>query len=239
MNEIEYTDINRGTRGIFENIEGIANDFCSKCLILLAIVSFILVGVASIVDKSNYMHEVRIAVAVIVALCLASGIYCQVKKEGTRHRKYVLFFIWFISLTLAVTFIDSSVNLLYAIPVILAVRYNSVIFTLLVSLLNIIFAFFPYIINTYRRAFPLDFVVLTPGTTIRMTGTSLDETINSLGAGLDRSETIMNMLSYGYLTTVLILVIIAVIAVSATKGNRKAILMQYNKSRSLVEENQK
>ena len=236
MEQLEYTNINRGTRGIFEGIEKEANRFCSICLILLAIVSFILVTIASIVDKSYYMHEVRIAIAILIVLSVSVGTYCLVKKEGSRRRKYILFFTWFIDLTLAVTFIDSSVTLLYAIPVLLAVRYNSVIFTLFVSLINTIFAFFPYLFNTYRGAYPLDFVVLEQGTTVQMAGASLDETINAIGSGLNRSETIINMLSYGYLTTVLLLLIIAVIAVSATDCNRKAILSQYNSKRSLMED---
>lgn len=236
MEKIEYTNINRGTRGIFESIEEQSNRFCAKSLVMLSIVSFILVAVASIVDKSAYMHEVRIAVGIIIILSAGAGVYCRIKKVGTRYRKYALFGIWLIVLMLAVTFIDSSVSLLYAIPVILAIQYSSVIFTLFVSLVNIVFAFFPYIINTYRNAYPLDFIVLEPGTTIQMTGASLDETVNALSIGIERSETIMNMLSYGYLTTALLLVIISAIAVSATNYDRKAILGQYNKSRNSVEE---
>lgn len=236
MKTIDYSSVSRGTRGIFSGVEQSANRFSAKCLIMLAAVAIVLVALASVVDKSEYMHEVRIAIAALVVISLSAGVFCLVKKKETRYRKYMLCFAWFLALILAVTFIDSSVALLYAIPVLLAVRYNSVVFTLFVSLFNIIFAFFPYLINTYRGAYPLDFVVLKQGTVITIADASLDGTVNALTSGLDRTETIINMLSYGYLSIVLFLVIISVIAVSFTAYNRKLILDQYKKARSLLEE---
>lgn len=43
MNVIDYSNINRGTRGIFEDIEKQANNFTSKCLILMAVISIFLI----------------------------------------------------------------------------------------------------------------------------------------------------------------------------------------------------
>lgn len=239
MDIIEYTNINRGTRGIFEGIEEQANRFCSRCLILLAVISFVLVVIATIEEKSIYMSEVRIADAINILLGLGVGIYCQIKKNGTRYRKYVLFFVWFVELMLIMTFVDPSATLLYAIPIILAIWYHSVIFTLFVSVINIVFAFFPYIINTYLDVYRPAYIVMEPGTTIQMTGASLAEEIYSLSAGIDRSATIINMLLYGYLTAVMALVILAVMAVAVTAYNRKALLVTYNKSRDLLEDRQK
>lgn len=236
MEKIDYTSVSSGTHGIFVRVEKDANRFSAKCLIMLAAVAIVLVALASLVDQSEYMREVRIAISALVVICLCVGIFCLVKKQQTRYRKFVLCFAWFVSLVLAVTFIDSSVTLLYAIPVLLAMRYHSVIFTLFVSLFNIIFAFFPYLINTYRGAYPLDFVVLEPGTVITITNASLDGTVNALGDRLLRSETIINMLSYGYLATALFLVILSVIAVSFTAYNRNLILDQYKRARSRLEE---
>lgn len=235
MEQTNFSSVSRGTRGIFADVERDGNRFTANSLIMLALVAILLVSLASIVDKSEYMHEVRVSMTVLVAICLGVGISCLVWKKQSRYTKYVLFFAWFVALMLAVTFVDSSVTLLYAIPVLLAIRYNSVIFTLFVSLFNIIFAFFPYLINTYRSAFPLDFVVLQPGTVITITDTSLDGTVNAMTDQLARSETITNMLSYGYLAMALFLLIISVIAISYTAYNRKLLLDQYKRARSMME----
>ncbi|MCQ2770708.1 MAG: hypothetical protein MJ236_02785 [Clostridia bacterium] len=235
MENINYSVVSRGTRGIFADIEKNANRFSSICLIMLAAVAIILISVASIVDHSEYMHEVRIAIGLLILISLSTGIYSLVRKKQTSARKYVLCYAWLVSVMLAVSFVDSSVVLLYAIPVLLAVRYNSVIYTLFVSVFNIIFAFFPYLIYTYRGSFPLDFIMLQPGTVITITESSLDGSVNALIDQILRTETISNMLSYGYLAVALFLVIISVIAVSFTAYNRKLILDQYKRARSQME----
>lgn len=237
MDLIDYSSVSHGTRGIFGKVEREANRHSAICLVMLAIVAILLVSLASLVDHSEYMHEVRWSMTALIVICLSVGITCLVKKTETRSRKYILFFAWFAAIMLAVTFVDSSVSLLYAIPVLLVIRYNSVIFTIFVSLFNIIFAFFPFLINTYRNAFPLDFVVLKPGTTITITGASLDSTANALGDSLLRNQTIINMLSYGYLAVVFFLILLSLIAVTFTSYNRKLILDQYKRARNMLEEN--
>lgn len=237
MDLVDYSSVSHGTRGIFGKVENEANRHSAVCLVLLAVVAVLLTSLASLVDHSEYMHEVRWSMGALIVICLSVGVTCLVKKKEHRIRKYVLFFAWFVAIMLAVTFVDSSVSLLYAIPVLLVIRYNSVVLTIFVSLFNIIFAFFPFLINTYRNAFPLDFIVLKPGTTITVTDASLDTTINALGDNLLRNQTITNMLSYGYLAVVFFLVLISIIAVIFTAYNRNLILDQYKRARNLLEEN--
>jgi hypothetical protein len=109
-----------------------------------------------------------------------------------------------------------------------------VVFTLSVSVLNIIFAFIPYIIKVYIHAFPLDFVILEEGTVITMAGESLHGTVNALST-IDRTATITNMLSFGYLGTMSALIFISVIAVLLTDFRQKTIVRQYNSTRSRLE----
>lgn len=108
------------------------------------------------------------------------------------------------------------------------------VFTLSVSVLNIIFAFIPYIIKVYIHAIPLDFIILEEGTVITMAGDSLHGTVNALST-IDRTATITNLLSFGYLGTVSILVFISVFAVLLTDFTRKTIIKQYNASRNRME----
>lgn len=239
MELTEFTVVARGMRGIFESIEKKANRFNAKCLIALAVICAALDGLTLIVDKSEYMLQVTIATIILTALCLSAGIYCLRSKKESRYRKYWLFLVWFVALGIAASSVDSSVILLYAIPVILAIFYNSVILTLFVSVLNIVFAFFPFLINTYQGTFPLDYVVLYPNTTITVADMSLDGAVSALGEGINRTETIMNMLTYGYLATVLFLAIISAIAVVVTVSNRQNMITQYNRARNLVEENER
>lgn len=239
MELMDYTNINRGTRGIFEGIEKQANHFCSLSLIIMSVISFFLIVITSIESQGDYMTEIIIADSINIILGLTTGIYCQIKKDGTRYRKYVLFFVWFIVLTIILTYVDPNATLLYAIPIVLAIWYHSMIFTLFVSVINIVFAFFPYIINTYFGYYSPSFIVLNPNTTIEAMGTSLEEAVYSISDIINRSETIINMLLYGYLTTVMALVILAVIAVAVTAYNRKQILSIYNKKRDLLEDQYK
>lgn len=233
---MDYTGIkiNRGTHGIFEEIEKNANVLCARGLIIFACIATILGILASIVDKSAYMTEVRICIAVIDVDCLLAAYFSLKKKEPSELQKYWLFLAWSLAICLAVSSVDSSVTLLYAVPVLLAVRYYSVLFTVVVSTLNIIFAFIPYIANVYKHAYPLDFIVLEEGTVITMAGDSLDGTVNALGS-IDVTATITNMLTYGYLSTALFLVMISILAVMLSKFNRDNVIKQYNAARSRIE----
>lgn len=233
---MEYIDVkvNKGTKGIFNDIERSANKLCAMGLMLLAAVTTILVTIASFVDHSAYMVEVRICAAILVIDCLVM-MYITFKTNVHQTKlKYILFLAWSLALGLMMTSVDSSVTILYAIPVLLATRYYDVVFTIVVSVLNIIFAFIPYIINVYKRAFPLDFVVLEQGTVITMAGDSLDGTVNALES-INITDTISNMLAYGYLTLALILVMISILAVALTKLNHDNLIKQYNISRNRIE----
>ena len=233
---MEYGEmkINRGKKGIFEEIEKSANILCAKGLIACAAITAVVGIIAAIVDKSEYMQSVKTNFSVAVLVCVAMAWYSLRRKEHGSLHKYALFGAWSIAICMIASCIDSSENLLYAIPIILAIRYYSVVFTLSVSVLNIIFAFIPYIIKVYIHAFPLDFVILEEGTVITMAGESLHGTVNALST-IDRTATITNMLSFGYLGTLSILVFISVFAVLLTDFTRKTIINQYNSSRNRME----
>ena len=234
---MEYGEmkINRGKKGIFEEIEKSSNILCAKGLIACAANTTVIGIIAVIVDKSEYMPSVMIAFAIAVAVCVTMAWYSLKRKEHGSLHKYALFGAWSVAICIIASNIDSSENLLYAIPIILAIRYYSVVFTLSVSVLNIIFAFIPYIIKVYIHAFPLDFVILEEGTVITMAGESLHGTVNALST-IDRTATITNMLSFGYLGTLSILVLISIFAVLLTDFTRKTIINQYNSSRNRMEE---
>ena len=226
--------INRGKKGIFEEIEKSSNILCAKGLIACSAIITLIGIIAAVIDKSEYMLYIKINFAIAIVVCLAIGLYSLKKKNHGHLHKYVLFGAWSVAICMIAISIDSSENLLYAIPVILAIRYYSVVFTLAVSVLNIIFAFIPYIVKAYTQAFPLDFVSLEEGTVITVTSESLHTTINELST-LDRTETITNMLSFGYLGTVSGLLLISVFAVLLTDFTRKTIIRQYNSSRDNME----
>ena len=234
---MEYGEmkINRGKKGIFEEIEKSSNILCAKGLIACAAITTVIGIIAVIVDKSEYMPSVMIAFAIAVAVCVTMAWYSLKRKEHGSLHKYALFGAWSVAICIIASNIDSSENLLYAIPIILAIRYYSVVFTLSVSVLNIIFAFIPYIIKVYIHAFPLDFVILEEGTVITMAGESLHGTVNALST-IDRTATITNMLSFGYLGTFSVLVLISIFAVLLTDFTRKTIINQYNSSRNRMEE---
>lgn len=122
-------------------------------------------------------------------VCIATAWYSLKRKRHGSLHKYALFGAWSVAICMIASCIDSSVSLLYALPIILAIRYYSVGFTLSISVLNIIFAFIPYIIKVYIHAFPLDFVVLEEGAVITMAGDSLHETVNALST-IDVTATI-------------------------------------------------
>ena len=234
---MEYGEmkINRGKKSIFEEIEKSSNILCAKGLIACAAITTAIGIIAAIVDKSEYMQSVIIEFAIAVVVCGAMAWYSLKRKDHGSLHKYALFGAWSVAICIIASNIDSSENLLYAIPIILAIRYYSVVFTLSVCVLNIIFAFIPYIIKVYIHAFPLDFVALEEGTVITMVGDSLHGTVNALST-IDRTATITNMLSFGYLGTLSILVFISVFAVLLTDFTRKTIIHQYNSSRNRMEE---
>ena len=233
---MEYGEmkINRGKKRIFEEIEKSANILCAKGLITCAAITTVIGIIAAIVDKSEYMQSVLIEFSIAVVVCVATAWYSLKRKEHGKLHKYALFGAWSVAICIIASNIDSSENLLYAIPIILAIRYYSVVFTLSVSVLNIIFSFIPYIIKVYIQAFPLDFIILEEGTVITMAGESLHGTVNALST-IDRTATITNMLSFGYLGTLSILVFISIFAVLLTDFTRKTIINQYNSSRSRME----
>ena len=232
--EFAEMKIDRGKKGIFEEIEKSSNILCAKGLIAFAAMTTVIGIIAVIIDKSEYMKFIMTNFSIAVVVCVAMAWYSLKRKNhGTLH-KYALFGAWSVAICMIASSIDSSENLLYAIPIILAIRYYSVVFTLSVSILNIIFAFIPYIIKAYTQAFPLDFVILEEGTIITVTGESLHSTINALST-IDRTETITNMLSFGYLGTMSGLIFISVFAVLLTDFTRKTIIKQYNSSRNRME----
>lgn len=233
---MEYGEmnINRGKKSIFEEIEHSSNILCAKGLIACAAITTVIGIIAVILDKSTYMQSVMIRIVIAVVVCVAMAWYSlKRKKHGSLH-KYALFAAWSVAICMIASCTDSSESLLYAIPIMLAIRYYSVVFTLSVSVLNIIFAFIPYIIKVYIHAFPLDFVVLEEGTVITMAGDSLYGTVNALST-IDMTATITNMLSFGYLVTMSVLVVISIFAVMLTSFTRKNILTQYNASRNRME----
>lgn len=228
-------NINRGRKGIFEEIEQSSNILCAKGLIVCAVITTVIGILAAIVDKSEYMQSVIIGFAIAVVVCASMAWYSLSRKQHGSLHKYALFGAWSVAICILASNIDSAETLLYAIPILLAIRYYSVIFTLSVCVLNIIFAFIPYIIKVYLQAFPLDFVVLEEGTVITLAGESLHGTVNALST-IDRTATIVNMLSFGYLGTLSILVLLSVFAVLLTDFTRKTIIHQYNSSRNRMEE---
>lgn len=231
---MEYGEINRGKKQLFEEIEKSSNILSAKGLITFAAITTVIGIIAVIADQSDYMRFVKINFAIAVVVCVATAWYSlQRKNHGSLH-KYALFGAWSVAICMIASCIDSSENLLYAIPIVLAIRYYSVVFTLSVSVLSIIFAFIPYIIKVYIHAFPLDFVILEEGTVITIAGGSLHSTVNALST-IDRTATIANMLSFGYLGTMLGLVFISIIAVMLTDFTRKTIIRQYNSSRNRLE----
>ena len=209
---MEYGEIkiSRGKKGIFEEIEKSSNALCAKGLIAFSIIIIVIGIIAAIIDKSEYMLYIKVNFAVAALVCAATAWYSLKKKKHGKLHKYALFGAWSVAICMIAISIDSSENLLYAIPLIFAIRYYSVVFTLAVSVLNIIFAFLPYIIKAYTQAFPLDFVILEEGTVITVTSESLHTTINELST-IDRAATITNMLSFGYLGTLSALLFISVI----------------------------
>ena len=227
-------EINRGKKKIFEEIEGSANILCAKGLVAFAAIITLIGIIAAIIDKSEYMQFTEINFAVAVAVCVGTALYSLKRKKHGKLHKYALFMAWSVAVCMIAISIDSSENLLYAIPIIFAIRYYSVVFTLAVSVLYIIFAFLPYIIKVYMQAFPLDFVSLEEGTVIVVTGESLHTTVNALST-LNRTETITNMLSFGYLGTMSALIFISVIAVLLTDFTQKTIVRQYNSTRNRME----
>ena len=233
---MEYGEmkINRGTKGIFEEIEKSSNILCAKGLIACASITTVIGIIAVITDKSAYMKFVKIGFSIAVVVCAAMAWYSLSRKEHGSFHKYTLFIAWSVAICMIASSIDSSESLLYAIPIILSIRYYSVVFTLSVSVLNIIFAFIPYIIKVYIHAFPLDFIVLEQGTVITMAGDSLDGTVNALST-IDVTATITNMLTFGYLVTMSVLVVISIFAVLLTNFTRKNIIKQYNASRDRIE----
>ena len=226
--------INKGKKSIFEEIERSSNILCAKGLLACAAIITANGIIASIVDKSEYMQSVMNEFAIVVVVCVAMAWYSLKRKAHGSLHKYALFGAWSVAVCIVASNIDSSGSLLYAIPILLAIRYYSVVFTLSVSVLNIIFAFIPYIIKVYIHAIPLDFIILEEGTVITMAGDSLHGTVNALST-IDRTATITNLLSFGYLGTVSILVFISVFAVLLTDFTRKTIIKQYNASRNRME----
>ena len=231
---MEYVEINRGKKRLFEEIEKSSNILCAKGLIACASITTVMGIIAVIGDTSDYMQFVKINFTIAVVVCSAMAWYSLKRKVHGPLHKYALFGAWSVAICMIASCIDSAESLLYAIPIILAIRYYSVVFTLSVSVLNIIFAFIPYIIKVYVHAFPLDFVILEKGTVITLAGDSLHSTVNALST-LDRTATITNMLSFGYLGTMSVLVFISVIAVLLTDFTRKTIINQYNSSRNRLE----
>ena len=232
--ELGEMKINRGKKSIFEEIEKSSNILCAKGLIACAAITTVIGIIAVIVDKSVYMPFVAISLSIAVVVCVAMAWYSLKRQEHGGLHKYALFGTWSVAICMIASCIDSSESLLYAIPIILAIRYYSVVFTLAVSVLNIIFAFIPYIIKVYIHAFPLDFVVLKEGTVITMAGDSLRGTVNALST-IDRTATITNILSFGYLVTMSGLVFISIFAVLLTDFTRKNLIKQYNASRNRME----
>ena len=227
--------ISKGTHAIFASLEAEANRFSAIALILLSLIIILVLAAVSFVDGQEYMLGVQISMGICVAVSLAMGIYCLTIRQHPLYVKYILLLVWIFVVTVCTTFIDSSVTILWAIPIMLSIKYTSVVFTLMVSVIEQISLFFPFLYNSYHSSYPLDFIVLEKGTVIVMGDLSLDGTINGLETGIDRTKTISNMMVTGYLIPLFLILLLAVIAVSIVRRKRTEVLKQYRKQRDFLD----
>lgn len=218
---------NRSTDVLWENEVNANKVMVVAALVTVGIYAIAwILAVAEIIYVEKLEHPHLLYLFVILSLCITVSIALRVRCERP-WVKYVLMIGLILSFVLIDAVYNEYVPFLMVIPIVLASRYFSPKYTIIITICTDIAFLFSAILGVYIGVVSVSYLELPAGTVLNLGEyTWVTDLVDEGGISYDKTLMLKNVLIYSYLPKLAISMIVTAVCMMISSQGRKIIFRQ-------------